>query len=67
MVSDVVYGGTVRLLRQVLGKFGVSVTYVDAADAADVTAARSTKAVWIFIVKSIVASTRPFARDSVST
>lgn len=32
VVSNVVYGGTVRLLRQVLGKFGVSATYVDASD-----------------------------------
>lgn len=29
--SDVVYGGTVRLLDSVLNKFGVTVTYVDAS------------------------------------
>jgi cystathionine beta-lyase/cystathionine gamma-synthase len=39
VVSDVVYGGTVRLLRQVLGKFGVSATYVDASDTAEVARA----------------------------
>lgn len=30
--GDVVYGGTVRLLRQVLNKFGVAVTFVDTSD-----------------------------------
>ena len=29
VVSDVVYGGTVRLLREVLGGFGVDVSFVD--------------------------------------
>ena len=32
IVSDVVYGGTVRLLRDVLARFGVRSTYVDCAD-----------------------------------
>lgn len=35
----VVYGGTVRLLRDVLGRFGVAVTFVDATDLAAVHAA----------------------------
>lgn len=30
--SDVVYGGTVRLIRQVLNKFGVSATFVDSSN-----------------------------------
>ncbi len=29
VVSDVVYGGTVRLLRQILSRFGVSASFVD--------------------------------------
>jgi cystathionine beta-lyase/cystathionine gamma-synthase len=36
LVGDVVYGGTARLLRQVLGKFGVRSTFVDAGDLAAV-------------------------------
>ncbi|MFG0331401.1 MAG: trans-sulfuration enzyme family protein [Phycisphaerales bacterium] len=32
VISDVVYGGTTRLLRQVLGKFGVEAVSVDTAD-----------------------------------
>ncbi len=31
VVSDVVYGGTVRLLRQVLGDFGVGYSFVDSS------------------------------------
>lgn len=38
LVSDVVYGGTVRLLRQVLGSFGVESTLVDATDPAALVA-----------------------------
>jgi cystathionine beta-lyase/cystathionine gamma-synthase len=32
VVSDVVYGGTVRLFQQVLGNFGVEVSFVDTSD-----------------------------------
>lgn len=32
VVSDVVYGGTVRLLRQVLADYGVRASYVDTSD-----------------------------------
>lgn len=39
LVSDVVYGGTVRLLRQVLGEFGVRSSFVDTSDLARVRAA----------------------------
>jgi cystathionine beta-lyase/cystathionine gamma-synthase len=34
LLSDVVYGGTVRLFQQVLSKFGVESEFVDAADLA---------------------------------
>ena len=33
VVSDVVYGGTVRLFQQVLNNFGVEVSFVDTSDA----------------------------------
>jgi len=33
VVSDVVYGGTVRLFQQVLGNFGVEASFVDTSDA----------------------------------
>jgi cystathionine gamma-lyase len=39
LVSDVVYGGTVRLLRRVLGDFGVRSSFVDTSDLARVRAA----------------------------
>jgi cystathionine beta-lyase/cystathionine gamma-synthase len=39
VVSDVVYGGTVRLLRQVFADLGVTATFVDPTDAAALAAA----------------------------
>jgi cystathionine beta-lyase/cystathionine gamma-synthase len=45
----VVYGGTVRLLDNVLNKFGVSVSYIDAADSKNVQEAITTKTKLIFI------------------
>jgi cystathionine beta-lyase/cystathionine gamma-synthase len=39
VVSDVVYGGTVRVLREVLGRFGVKATFVDLADPRALTTA----------------------------
>lgn len=39
IVSDVIYGGTVRLLREVLADQGVSTTFVDASDPAAVESA----------------------------
>jgi cystathionine beta-lyase/cystathionine gamma-synthase len=39
VVSDVVYGGTVRLLRQVLADYGVRATFVDTSDLAKLAAA----------------------------
>ncbi len=39
IVSDVVYGGTVRLFQQVLSQFGVSVSFVDTSDPATVAQA----------------------------
>ena len=49
VLSDVVYGGTVRLFDQVLGHFGVESSFVDTADPAAVKAAirPSTKMVFI--------------------
>src|SRR5262249_18150418 len=32
VVSDVIYGGTVRLLRQVLSRFGIEASFVDTAN-----------------------------------
>jgi cystathionine beta-lyase/cystathionine gamma-synthase len=39
VLSDVVYGGTVRLLRQVFADLGVAATFVDPTDAAALAAA----------------------------
>jgi cystathionine beta-lyase/cystathionine gamma-synthase len=45
----VVYGGTVRLLRQVLEKFDVRATFVDATDARNVEAAIETRTKIVFV------------------
>ena len=47
--SDVVYGGTVRLLRQVLEKFGIAVTFVDSSIADHVKQAIKKETRLIFI------------------
>lgn len=39
VLSEVVYGGTVRLFRQVLSRFGVEASFVDTSDPAAVAAA----------------------------
>ena len=39
IVSDVVFGGTLRLCRQVLGRFGVNFTFADTSDPAALEAA----------------------------
>jgi cystathionine beta-lyase/cystathionine gamma-synthase len=39
VVSDAVYGGTVRFVRRVLGEFGVGAVFVDTSDAGAVRAA----------------------------
>jgi cystathionine beta-lyase/cystathionine gamma-synthase len=49
VVSDVVYGGTVRLLRQVLDAFGVSVSFVDSSQPAEVEAAITERTKLVFI------------------
>ena len=49
VVADVVYGGTVRLFRQVLGQFGVAATYVDAADLDALAAALARPARLLFL------------------
>ena len=38
IVSDVIFGGTLRLCRQVLGRFGVDFTFADTSDPAAVAA-----------------------------
>ena len=47
--SDVVYGGTVRVLRQVLHKFGVTATYVSTADPAAVEQAMQDNTRLLFV------------------
>lgn len=49
VLSDVVYGGTVRLVEQLLNGLGITHTFVDASDPANVTAAitKNTKLVFI--------------------
>ncbi|MFN7961812.1 MAG: aminotransferase class I/II-fold pyridoxal phosphate-dependent enzyme [Thermoanaerobaculia bacterium] len=49
IVSDVVYGGTVRMLREVLADFGVEADFVDTADPAKVRAAIKPRTRLIFI------------------
>ncbi|MBA3247186.1 MAG: aminotransferase class I/II-fold pyridoxal phosphate-dependent enzyme [Pyrinomonadaceae bacterium] len=49
IVSQAVYGGTVRLLRQVLAPFGVRADFVDTSDAAALEAALRTPARFLFI------------------
>ncbi len=49
VVSDVVYGGTVRLLRDVLQEFGVSATYVDTADPENIRAAITSRTKLVFL------------------
>lgn len=49
VVGDVVYGGTVRLFRQVLSKFGVEAEFVDAADPAALEDALSRPARLLFL------------------
>ena len=39
IVSEVVYGGTVRFLREILARFGVEASFVDTSDARNVEAA----------------------------
>lgn len=47
--SDVVFGGTVRLVDTVFNKFGISISYVDAADPAKVSAAIQENTTLIFL------------------
>jgi cystathionine beta-lyase/cystathionine gamma-synthase len=49
VVSDVVYGGTVRLFAQVLSHFKVDVSFVDTSDAEAVRAALTAKTKLVFI------------------
>jgi len=49
VVSDVVYGGTVRLLRQVLDGYGIGVSFVDSSDPANVEAAINNRTRLVFI------------------
>jgi len=49
VVSDVVYGGTVRLLRQILDDFGVGVSFVDTSDPETVEAAINNRTRLVFV------------------
>ncbi|HMU32925.1 MAG TPA: PLP-dependent aspartate aminotransferase family protein [Pyrinomonadaceae bacterium] len=49
VVSDVCYGGTVRLLEQILTKFGVEADFVDTADEAKLTESLQKPAALVFI------------------
>ena len=49
VVSDVVYGGTVRLFQQVLSQFGVAVSFVDTSDPAAVAQAIQPNTRLVFI------------------
>ena len=49
VVSQAVYGGTVRLFQQVLGKFGVSAEFVDTSDEQALTSALSRSTRFVFI------------------
>ncbi len=49
VVSDVVYGGTVRLFQQVLGNFGVESAFVDTSDPAAVADAIKPNTKLVFI------------------
>ena len=49
VVSQAVYGGTVRLFQQVLGKFGVAAEFVDTSDEQAFTKALAEPARFIFI------------------
>lgn len=49
VVSDVCYGGTVRLLEQILTKFGVEADFVDTSDEAKLTESLQKPAALVFI------------------
>ncbi len=49
VLSDVVYGGTIRLFNEVLDNFGVSASFVDSSDPANVEAAITSNTRIIFI------------------
>jgi cystathionine beta-lyase/cystathionine gamma-synthase len=49
VISDVVYGGTVRLFRQVLGALGIEASFVDAGDARAVGAAITPRTRLVFV------------------
>ena len=49
VVSDVVYGGTVRLIREVLARLGVTASFVDTSDAAGVAGALRPETRLVFV------------------
>jgi len=49
VVGEAIYGGTVRLFRQVLSELGVSATFVDTSDVAAVAAAITPRTKLVFI------------------
>lgn len=49
VVGDAIYGGTVRLFRQVLSELGISATFVDASDAAAIERGITPRTKLVFI------------------
>jgi cystathionine beta-lyase/cystathionine gamma-synthase len=49
VVADAIYGGTVRLFRQVLNELGISATFVDASEPSQIAAAITTRTKLVFI------------------
>ncbi|MBL8962705.1 MAG: aminotransferase class I/II-fold pyridoxal phosphate-dependent enzyme [Phycisphaeraceae bacterium] len=49
VVADAIYGGTVRLFRQVLSELGISATFVDGSDAAGLAAALTPRTRLVFV------------------
>jgi cystathionine beta-lyase/cystathionine gamma-synthase len=49
IIGDAIYGGTVRLFRQVLSELGISSTFVDTSDAAAVAKAITPRTKLVFI------------------
>jgi cystathionine beta-lyase/cystathionine gamma-synthase len=49
VVSDVIYGGTVRLLRRILSKLGIEASFVDTSDTSSIEAALRPQTRLIFV------------------
>lgn len=49
VIADAIYGGTVRLFRQVLSELGISATFVDSSDITQIAAAVTPRTKLVFI------------------